>query len=183
MLAEIGQNLALLATKTSCPCTDSYTHACTGQHTRLGRPGDLEQRFLLPFANVITAAQPFLSAWTTENVRGLIFLRLLAAVAAVPGLSLYLLGGGAGCLLRSTLRLAAQRCIYVCIDIPVGTVTNVSQKWCYLSNESTRDTAQIMGSVLDRLGRHNPSEALSFFLWCSFSCLLIMTFNLSNVSS
>lgn len=64
MLAGIDQNLAILVTKVHA-CAEIYTHVHT-HWTRFGSLGDLGQCFLPPFANVITAVQPFLSAWTTE---------------------------------------------------------------------------------------------------------------------
>lgn len=108
MWAEMGRNLAWSAAKPHAWCIDLHTHAYPGQHTRLGSLDDLGQCFLLPFANVITAAQPFLSAWTTEMSGARFFSGSLRRLKQ-RRVYLCLLGGGAGCLLRFTLRLA-QRC-------------------------------------------------------------------------
>lgn len=87
----------------------AHTYACPGQRTRFCGPGDLGQCFLLPFVNVITAVQPFLSAWTTEMSGAWFFSGFLRQLQLC--LVDLCLEGGAGYLLRFVLRLAAQRCI------------------------------------------------------------------------
>lgn len=98
--------LGITRYKTLCKWS---THMHTGHHTRFNSLDDLGQCFLLPFANVIMAAQPFLSAWTTE-MSGARFFSGSLQWLQLCWVYLYL-SWDVGYLLRFILRSAPQRCI------------------------------------------------------------------------
>lgn len=162
-LVRIGQNLGSRAIKLSSRAWSS-AHMHTAQHTRFGSLDDLGQCFLPPFANVITAAQPFLSAWTTEMSGARFFSGSLQCLQLCLVLSVFVMRSWIPSeihpqICTTKVHLSLHWCSCGCCYKWVS-------KSCYLYNEYTGDTAHIIGSALYHLGLHHLSKPQAFVL-CS----------------